>query len=38
MTVDPQEELDRVWMANPFSAVPSAFKVHSRGLTYFARR
>jgi hypothetical protein len=25
-----------VWMANPFSAVPSAFKVHSRGLTYFA--
>ena len=25
-----------VWMANPFSAVPSAFKVRSRGLTYFA--
>lgn len=25
-----------VWMANPFSAVPTAFKVHARGLTYFA--
>jgi hypothetical protein len=25
-----------VWMANPFSAVPSAFKVRARGLTYFA--
>lgn len=25
-----------VWMANPFSAVQSAFKVRARGLTYFA--
>lgn len=25
-----------IWMANPFSAVSSAFKVRSRGLTYFA--
>ena len=25
-----------VWMASPFSAVPSAFKVRARGRTYFA--
>jgi Alkylmercury lyase len=25
-----------VWMANPFSAVPTPFKVHARGKRYFA--
>ena len=30
------QHTDEIRMANPFSAVPTKFRVHARGRTYFA--